>query len=113
MANFDFEANPWRPWPANENDRCALDQMPNKPSPPQNNAGPMGMQPAEHGPSAPTQMQPAMPAAKRGIKKEAAEESKSPAPEKRARTRTEAVRAARARITRRKSLRKQRDAQKT
>jgi hypothetical protein len=71
------------------------------------------MQPAEHGRSAPTQMQPAMPAAKRGLKKETAEQSKSPAPEKKPRTRTEAVRAARARITRRKSLRKQRDAQKT
>ena len=72
------------------------------------------MQPAEHGLSAPTQMLPAMPGAKREMKEETAEEeNKSPSPEKKPRTRTEAVCAARARLTRRKSLRKQRDAQKT
>jgi hypothetical protein len=54
-----------------------------------------------------------MPDAKGEMKEETARERKSPAPEKKPRTRTEAVRAARARITRRKSLRKQRDAQKT
>jgi len=73
----------------------------------------MGMQPAEHGRSAPTQMQPAMPGAKGEMKEESAEERKSPALPKKPRTRIEAVRAARARITRRKSLRKQRDAQKS
>lgn len=73
----------------------------------------MGMQPAEHGRSAPTQMLPAMPGAKGEMKEETAEENKSPSPEKKQRTRTEAVRTALARITRRKSLRKQRDAQKT
>ena len=73
----------------------------------------MGMQPAEHGLSAPMQMLPAMPGAKGEMKEEAAEESKSTPPEKKPRTRTEAVRAARARLTRRKSLQKQRDAQKT
>jgi hypothetical protein len=73
----------------------------------------MGMQPAERGPSAPTQMLPAMPGAKGEIKEATAEASKLPARGKKPRTRTEAVRAARARITRRKSLRKQRDAQKT
>jgi hypothetical protein len=87
--------------------------MPNKPSPPVDSTGPMGMQPAEHGRSVPMQMLPAMPGAKGETKEETARERKSPAPEKKPRTRTEAVRAARARITRRKSLRKQRDAQKT
>jgi hypothetical protein len=67
----------------------------------------MRMQPAEHTPTASTQMLPTMPAARTETK-----EIKSPAPKKK-QTRAEAVRAARARITRRNSLRKQRDAQKT
>jgi len=67
----------------------------------------MGMQPAEHG-LAPTQMLPLMPAAKGGTKHEA----KRPTPAKNQQTRKEAVRAVHARITRRNSLRKQRDAQK-
>jgi hypothetical protein len=70
--------------------------------------GPMGMQPAERG-LAPTQMRPLMPAAKGKTKQEA----KRPAPEKKQQTRAEAVRAVMARITRRNSLRKQRDAQKS
>jgi hypothetical protein len=53
-------------------------------------------------------MLPIMPAARTETKQEA----KSPAPEKK-QTRAEAVRAALARITRRNSLQKQRDAQKT
>jgi hypothetical protein len=71
------------------------------------------MQPAEHGLSAPTQMLPAMPSAKGEMKEATAETNKLPARGKKPRTRTEAVRAARARLIRRKSLRKQRDAQKT
>jgi hypothetical protein len=72
----------------------------------------MGIQPAEHGRSAPTQMLPMMPDAKAQMKGET-EETKSPAREKNPPTRTEAGRAALARITRRKSLRKQRDARKS
>jgi hypothetical protein len=53
-------------------------------------------------------MLPMMPAAKGKTK----QETKWPAPEKKQKTRTEAVRAVMARITRRNSLRKQRDAQK-
>jgi hypothetical protein len=64
------------------------------------------MQPVAHDASAPTQMLPIMPCAK----EEAEGDTKAPA--KRIRTRAEAVRAALARITRRKSLRKQREAQK-
>jgi hypothetical protein len=78
--------------------------MPKNETPPEN-AGPMGVQPAGHGLTEPTQMLPMMPNT-RG-------ETKTPAPEKKQRTRAEAVRAALARITRRNSLRKQRDAQKT
>jgi hypothetical protein len=63
------------------------------------------MQPVEHAPSAPTQMLPLMPAS--GLK------AGAPAPDKKPKTRTEAVRAALARKTRRNSLRKQRDAQKS
>jgi hypothetical protein len=81
--------------------------MPKK-QPPSGGTGPMRMQPAEHAPTASTQMLPTMPAARTEKK----QETKSPAPEKK-QTRAEAVRAAQARITRRDSLRKQRDAQKT
>jgi hypothetical protein len=55
-------------------------------------------------------MLPIMPSA--GAKAERQGKPKGPAPAKKPRTRTEAVRAAMARITRRKSLQKQRDAQK-
>jgi hypothetical protein len=72
--------------------------------------GPMGMQP-ERGRMAPTQMQPMMPAT-RGKRAGEIKGETTSAPEKKQRTRTEAVRAALARITRRNSLRKQRDAQK-
>lgn len=76
------------------------------------NTGPMGMQPPAHGPTAATQMLPLMPGA-RGKEKDAKGETRQqPAERKEPATRAEAVRAARARITRRKSLRKQRDAQK-
>jgi hypothetical protein len=90
---------------SNKNGIYALSAMPKK-SPPPNKIGPMGMQPCEHGPL-PTQMLPLMPAAKGGTK-----EAKRPAPAKKQQTRKEAVRAVLARITRRNSLRKQRDAQK-
>jgi len=90
----------------NENGICALTAMPTK-NPVPEKTGPMGMQPAEHG-LTPTQMLPLMPAAKGKTKQEA----KRPAPEKKQKTRTEAVRAVKARLTRRNSLRKQRDAQK-
>jgi hypothetical protein len=68
----------------------------------------MGMQPVEHRLSAPTQMLPMMPCAQ-GVPQA---ETKTPAPEKKPRTRKQAVRAALARLTRRNSLRKQRAAQK-
>jgi hypothetical protein len=77
----------------------------------------MGMQPFERGTAAPTQMQPMMPIAPDKMTGETRDETKTDetktlAPETKQRTRTEAVRAALARITRRNSLRKQRDAQK-
>jgi hypothetical protein len=65
--------------------------------------GPMNMQPAEHGSIAPTPLLPMMPTA--------GEQNNAPYPKKRP-TRTEAVLIAKARITRRNSLRKQRQAQK-
>jgi hypothetical protein len=70
--------------------------------------GPMGMQPLEHAPSAPTQMLPLMP----GAQAKPHGEATTPAPEKQPRTRKQAVRMALARLTRRNSLRKQRAAQK-
>jgi hypothetical protein len=85
--------------------------MPDKP-PPSDKTGPMGMQPADRGPTAPTQMLPMMPGAKGGLEAEPKKETKTPAPEKKQRTRTDAIRAALAKITRRNSLRKQRAAQK-
>jgi hypothetical protein len=92
----------------NKNAVQALTAMPKK-HPPTDKIGPMGMQPVEHSPSAPTQMLPLMPGAKGQIK----EEVKTPTPERKQRSRAEAVRAVLARITRRNSLRKQRDARKT
>jgi hypothetical protein len=88
--------------------------MPKKP-PLLDSTGPMGMQPPAHGPTAATQMLPLMPDA-RAEKKEAKGKTR-PSPEALAEqrkppSRAEAVRAAWARITRRKSLRKQRAAQK-
>src|ERR1700742_2646544 len=74
--------------------------------------GPMGIQPFERGPFAPTEMQPMMPSARRKATGETGDETAPPAPETKQRTRTEAVRAALARIMRRNSLRKQRQAQK-
>jgi hypothetical protein len=71
----------------------------------------MGTQPVEHGPTAPTQMLPMMPSAKRDVEGQPGT-AKTPAAEKKNPTRSQAVRVALARITRRKSLRKQRDAQK-
>ena len=73
------------------------------------------MQPPAHRPTAATQMLPLMPGAKsekKDMKGEARQQPKAPAEQKKPPTRAEAVRAARARITRRQSLRKQRDAQK-
>jgi len=66
-------------------------------------AGPMDMQPVAHGSTAATPLLPMMPAA--------GEPPKKSVPKKQP-TRTEAVRAAKARISRRNSLRKQRQAQK-
>jgi hypothetical protein len=57
-------------------------------------------------------MQPMMPSARGKAAGEIKDETTAPAPETKQRTRTEAVRAALAKITRRASLRKQRDAQK-
>jgi hypothetical protein len=75
--------------------------------------GPMAMQPADHGPTAPTQMLPIMGGAKGGMEREPKDETKAPAAEKKQRTRTDAMRAALAKIARRDSLRKQRAAQKS
>lgn len=80
--------------------------MPKKP-PPLDSTGPMGMQPVARSPTADTQMLPMMPGAN-AEKKEMKDETQEPPP-----TRAEAVRAAQAEITRRNSLRKQRDAQKS
>jgi hypothetical protein len=95
----------------NKNSRRALAPMPNQKRT-SDSTGPMGMQPPEGGPVAPTQMQPMMPAARGKATGETSRETKAAAPETKQRTRMEAVRAALARITRRNSLRKQRDAQK-
>lgn len=95
----------------NENGRRALIFMANKKQN-SDNTGPMGMQPCERGPFAPTEMQPMMPSARRSVTEEPRDETETPAPETKQRTRTEAVRAALARIMRRNSLRKQRQAQK-
>ncbi|MHB8268377.1 hypothetical protein [Bradyrhizobium sp.] len=82
---------------SNELKCCALSNMPRSKS---TLTGPMSMQPLQHGSIAPTQlrMQPSAGAETQRAKK--------PSP------RTEAVRIAKARITRRNSLRKQRQAQK-
>jgi hypothetical protein len=91
-----------------------LKVMPKKP--PSDSIGPMGMQPQAHSPTAATQMLPMMPCAwedEQEIKGETQRPARAPAANKKPPTRAEAVRAARARITRRKSLRKQRDAQKS
>ncbi len=72
----------------------------------------MRMQPLAHAPTAATQMLPLMPGAKAEGKGKTRPPAGAPAEQKKPPTRAEAVRAARARITRRKSLRKQRDAQK-
>lgn len=75
----------------------------------------MRMQPLAHAPTAATQMLPLMPGAKpegKEVKGETRPRPGAPAEQKKPPTRAEAIRAARARITRRKSLRKQRDAQK-
>jgi hypothetical protein len=74
------------------------------------------MQPLSHSPTAATQMLPTMPRAreeKKEAKGETQQPARSPAAQKKPPTRAEAVRAAQARITRRQSLRKQRDAQKS
>jgi hypothetical protein len=80
----------------NEIEGCALSVMPgNKPT----RTGPMSTQPVQHGSIAPTQlrMQPT---------------GGAETPPKKPSPRTEAVRIAKARIMRRNSLRKQRQAQK-
>jgi hypothetical protein len=89
--------------------------MPKKPPPP-DSTGPMGMQPLSHSPTAATQMLPTMPhagAETMEMKDETPQPARTPAEKEKPLTRAEAVRVARARITRRKSLRKQRDAQKS
>jgi hypothetical protein len=88
--------------------------MPKKP-PLLDPTGPMGLQPPAHGLTAATEMLPLMPCAKaekKDMKDKAQQRPGAPADQKEPPTRAEAVRAAWARITRRKSLRKQRDAQK-
>jgi hypothetical protein len=95
----------------NENGRLALMFMAHSKRT-SDNTGPMGMQPFERGPFAPTEMQPMMPSARRQATGESGDETAPPAAKTKQRTRTEAVRAALARIMRRNSLRKQRQAQK-
>jgi hypothetical protein len=95
----------------NENGRRALTSMPHKKRN-SDNTGPMGMQPFERSPTAPIQMQPVMPSARRNVTEETKDETGTPAPQTKQRTRVEVLRAALARITRRNSLRKQRQAQK-
>jgi hypothetical protein len=88
--------------------------MPKKPSL-LDRIGPMGMQPSAHGPTAASQMLPLMPCArveKKDTKGKTRQRPELAAEQKKPPTRAEAVRAAWARITRLKSLRKQRDAQK-
>jgi len=81
-------------------DLLAVFRMPkSKPSP----TGPMRTQPTQNGSTMPTQVLPMMPTV--------GEQRKTPQSKQKP-TRTEAVRAAQARITRRNSLRKQRDTQK-
>jgi hypothetical protein len=96
-----------RPSPSNENGGCALIVMPSK-TPQSDSIGPMMMQPVER-PATPTQMLPIMPGTEGAMRRE----TETPAPEKKPRTRTDAVQAAMARIMRRNSLRKQREAQKS
>jgi hypothetical protein len=83
--------------PSNELERRELSMMPgNKPT----STGPMSMQPAQHGSIAPAQLR---------MEPTAGTETQSSRPKS---PRTEAVRIAKARIMRRNSLRKQRQAQK-
>jgi hypothetical protein len=82
---------------------------------PPDSSGPMRLQPNAHDPTAATPMLPAMPHTGLERKETKAEsQQRAPVPElaKRPPTRAEAVRAALARIARRKSLRKQRAAQR-
>jgi len=73
----------------------------------------MRVQPAEHGTTSPTQMLPALPTSKGEPHEEEPAQTGSATPDQPAQSRTEAVRVARAKIIRRKSLRKQRDAQRS
>jgi hypothetical protein len=84
----------------NKADRGALSVMPRHKSP---LTGPMSMQPAEHRSARPTPLQPMMPTTGNRPKKASA---------KKRSMRMEAVRAAKARMMRRDSLRKQRRAQR-
>jgi hypothetical protein len=82
---------------SNELERCELSVMPRSKSTP---TGPMSVQPVQHGSVAPTQ-----------LRMEPTVGAETPRPKKQT-PRTEAVRIAKARIMRRNSLRKQRQAQK-
>lgn len=76
----------------------------------------MGMQPQAHGPTAATEMLPTMPRVgedNEELRGETQQLKKAAAAQKEPPTRAEAVRVARARITRRQSLKKQREAQKS
>jgi hypothetical protein len=84
---------------SNEPDSCALSVMPKRTP---TSTGPMSVQPVAHGSIAPTQLR-MMPTAET--------ETRTPSSKKQS-PRTEAVRIAKARIMRRNSLRKQRQAQK-
>jgi hypothetical protein len=84
--------------PSNELKWCALSVMPGNKS---TRTGPMSVQPVQHGSIAPTQLRMEPTAGTE------AQRPKKPSP------RAEAVRIAKARIMRRNSLRKQRQAQKS
>jgi hypothetical protein len=71
------------------------------------------MQPDDRRLTAPTQMLPIMPGTQEGMEGEPKDETKTAATEKKRGTRTDAMRAVLAKITRRNSLRKQRAAQKS
>jgi hypothetical protein len=105
---------PYRGPGENENARRALNEMPKNP-PPFDSTGPMGMQPVAHDPREATPMLPMLRLAKaerKETKDETRQQSEVISVQEQLPNRAQAVRRARARITRRKSLRKQRDAQR-
>jgi hypothetical protein len=85
--------------------------MPKNP-PPLDGTGPMRMQPVAHDPRAATPMLPLAKTERKETKDETRKQPEVIAMQEQLPNRAQAIRRARARITRRKSLRKQRDAQR-